>query len=48
MKPVLAGSELYWGNLAAHKFELQALVAPRRTKIFFIVWGVVGISCPEV
>ena len=32
----LTGSELQWGNSAAHKFELQALVAPSGEKILAI------------
>ena len=30
------GSESKWRNLAAHKFELQTLLAPRREKILAI------------
>ena len=30
----------HWGNLAAHKFELQSLVAPRRKNILAIVFCV--------
>ena len=33
---LLIGSEIKWGNLAAHKFELQALVALRVKKILAI------------
>ena len=32
----LTGSELLWGNSASHKFELQALVAPREDMILAI------------
>ena len=33
---LLTGSELCWGNLAAQKFELQTLVAPRGKKYLFL------------
>ena len=32
----LTGSELEWGNSAAHRFKLQALVAPRGDMILAI------------
>ena len=35
---LLTGSELYWGNLTAHKFGLKALVAPRGKKILAIIF----------
>ena len=40
---LLTGSESYWGNLAAHKFEFQTLVDPRGNKFMAIcseVWSV--------
>ena len=33
---LLTGSELYWGNLAAHKIKLKTLVPPRGNKIMAI------------
>ena len=38
-KLVKTDSELKWGNLAAYEFELGALVALRRKKVFAIFFG---------
>ena len=38
----LAGSKLKLGNSAAHKFELQTLVAPRQNMIFY--FGFMGLE----
>ena len=39
----LTGSELEWGNSAAHRFKLQALVAPRGDMILAICFWVPNI-----
>ena len=40
---LLTGSEFKWGNLAAHKFELQTLVAPRGNRFWQSVFWVRNI-----